>query len=107
MSEIFESNDYNEIKSKFEQMLKDGYRHIMFWIVSLDFYTTYMSDTERILGKRILINNLDFDFSDYFHAPKKIAGYEIVISKNFHSLYGINYVKWVGLDENNLKLLKE
>lgn len=105
MSKYFHSDNYIEIKEKFESSSKSGYNHIQFWIVSNDFYAEYINDTNRMKGSRILLNPILFDFTKYNHASIKIAGYDIVISTKFESKYGIKPVLFKGLDEVDLRLL--
>ena len=105
MSWKLESNDYSEVKRKFESSSRGGYNHILFWIVSIAFYNDYLTDCDKMKGRRILINSLGFDFSNMNKAENTLAGYDIVISDKFSKKYGISFVLFSGLDEENRGLI--
>ena len=106
-SRIYESDDYNIIKDKFEKISRSGYRHILFWIISPDFYQEYLNDTNKMKGKRILLCPIPEDLDIINRTMVSFLGYECILSNNFTMKYGINYILLSGLDDENKALLKQ
>lgn len=86
-SYIYESNDYEKVKRKFEFSSKLGYKHIKYWIVSIGFYEDYLIDNSKLDIKRVTLNHHS---SNDFH--ECFLGYEIIVSNMFDAKYGVSPV---------------
>jgi hypothetical protein len=104
-SYIFESNEYELVKNKFESSSRTGYNHIAMWIVSLDFFNEYHKDKVKVGGRRLLINPLREEFTLIPRIKYTILGYDIVVCEGFNEKYGINFIMFKGVDEVNESLL--
>lgn len=95
----FESNDYHDVKKKFEEKAMNGYNHIFFWIISVEFYHKYLSDNIKMKGRRILVNNEKNCLPYYNFEKVRFAGYNILTSDKFECVFGIYCVTFSGLNE--------
>ena len=104
-SYIFESNEYEVVKTKFESSSRSGYNHIAMWIISKEFFYEYTKDKSRIGGRRILISPLREEFTIIPKTKYAILGYDIVVCEGFNEKYGVNFIMFRGVDEVNESLL--